>query len=120
MTNEFKEFINLISKNRKSIDRSVRMMTAEQENENILVPATAQTYLSRVVKGYRHIKPLLTLIASFGLLPSNWRAVLVTFGQSLDGLAGSASQLTLVQAPAQTSALAAPAESDEFKAGKDL
>ena len=118
MSNEFKEFINLISKNRKSIDRSVRMMTAEQENENILAPATALTYLSRVVKGYRHIKPLLELVASFKLLPTNWRAVIASFSQSVDELAGSASQLTLVRTPSQS--LAAPAESDEFKAGKDL
>ena len=57
-------------------------------------------------------------MASFKLLPTNWRAVIACFSQSVDELAGSASQLTLVQTPSQS--LAAPAESDEFKAGKDL
>lgn len=101
----------LIVKNRKPIDRSIRTMLAEVEHENLLAPETPGSRVNRVAKQYRNIKPLLTLLGNIPLIPANWRAALLVFTQALDALAFSGTGVT---------SLVAPAESDDFKAGKDL
>lgn len=52
---------------------------------------------------YRSIKPLLTLLGNLPILPSNWRASVLIFTQALDAL--------LAVGPSITAG---------FKAGRDL
>lgn len=110
MTNDLTEIIAVIAKNRKAIDRLVRASLAEIENESPLPLDDAQAAAKRVAKRYRKLKPMLALLASFGVVPDNWRAVIAVFHHNLDDLVKAAPKLTAT----------AVAESDEFKAGKDL
>ena len=74
MSNDPKEIAEvLLAQNRKPIDRNIRTLVAEMEHENTLLPDTLASTLSRVLKRYRQLKPLLTLVASLGLIPANWR-----------------------------------------------
>ncbi len=59
--------------------------------------------LQRVLRLYRSIKPLLTLLGNLPILPSNWRASVLIFTQALDAL--------LAVGPSITAG---------FKAGRDL
>ena len=100
----------LLAKNRRPIDRSLRALSVEMEHENTLLADTPATHLNRVVKNYQRLKPLLTLVASLGLLPGNWRGALMVFTQALDALVLAAPSLTSPPVP----------EGYDFKAGKDL
>jgi len=93
----------MIARNKKSIDRSVRTLMQEMEHENTLLAASPSGVVQRVLKVYRGIKPLLTLLGSLPILPLSWRASLAMFIQALDALA-----------------LAGPEITNGFKAGKDL
>lgn len=115
MSNDPKEIAEvLLAQNRKPIDRNIRTLVAELEHENTLLPDTLASTLSRVLKRYRQLKPLLTLVASLGLIPANWRMALGGFTQALDALALAASS-----SPASPPSPPVP-ETADFKAGKDL
>jgi hypothetical protein len=104
MSNDPKEIAEIfISKNRKPVDRSLRTLMAELEQENTLLPQTASGQFQRLVKVYRNVKPVLTLLSSLALIPTGWRTGLVVLVQTLDSLT-----------------LAAPEVTAQFKAGKDL
>ena len=92
-----------IKANKRAIDRNVRMLVQEMEHDNSLVAETPTSKLQRVLKMYRQIKPLLSLVATLPLIPSTWRAALVMFNQALEALSLSGAEV-----------------SAEFKAGKDL
>ena len=89
----------------KSLDRDIRTLTAEmeQEKEHTLMPETQNGRVARLVKIYNGIKPLLTVLTSLPLIPSSWRAALVLFNSALAAVAAGADDVTA-----------------EFKAGKDL
>jgi hypothetical protein len=93
----------LIAKHKKSVDRSIRNLVQEMEHEKTLLAETPLGAVQRVLKVYRQIKPLLTVISSLPILPLTWRMALNGFTQALDALAG-----------------AAPGVTAAFKAGKDL
>ena len=93
----------LIEKHKKGVNRSIRNLVQEMEHEKPLLADTPLGALQRVLKVYRQIKPLLTVLGSLPILPYNWRGALTIFTQALDALAATA--------PAVTAA---------FKAGKDL
>lgn len=92
-----------IAKSKKNVDRSIRTLMQEMEHENTLVQESPTGRLQRVLKIYRGIKPLLTVLASLPLIPSTWRAAIVMFTQALEALAVSAVDVF-----------------PDFKAGKDL
>ena len=89
----------------KSIDRDIRALTAEmeQEKEHTLMPETQSGRVARLVKIYNGIKPLLTVLTALPLIPSSWRAALSLFNTALAAVAAGAEDVTA-----------------EFKAGKDL
>ena len=93
-----------ISKSKKSVDRSIRMLMQEMEHENTLIQESPMGRLQRVLKIFRGIKPLFAVLASLPLIPATWRAAIAMLVQALDALA--------VVGPDFTNA--------DFKAGKDL
>ena len=92
-----------IKTSKRSVDASLRNLQKEMEQENTLVQETPVGRLQRVLKIFRGIKPLLTVLGSLPLIPSTWRAAIVMFTQALESLA-----------------VVAPEVTAEFKAGKDL
>lgn len=93
-----------IKSSKKTIDRNIRTLMQEMEHENTLLPETPSGKLQRVLKIYRGIKPMLTVISTLPLIPSTWRAAVVMFNQALEAL--SLAGIGEVTA--------------EFKGGKDL
>jgi len=93
----------IIRANKRAIDRSVRTMQTDMEHENTLVAETPVSKLQKVLKIYRSIKPLLAVLSTIPLIPSNWRAAVVIFNQALEALSGAGADITA-----------------QFKAGKDL
>ncbi len=89
----------------KAIDRSISTMTAEleQEQEATLLPATQSARVERLLKIYRGIKPLLTVLTMLPLIPNTWRAALALFNNALEAVAVGVGDV-----------------SADFKAGKDL
>ncbi len=93
----------VINRSKKSVDRSIRTMLAELEHENTLIADPPATRVQKVLKIYRGIKPLLTVVAELPLLPATWRAALHVFLQALDSLAAVGGDISAA-----------------FKAGRDL
>lgn len=93
----------MIEKSKRSTDRTLRALNLEMEQENTLVQDSPNTRLQKVLKIYRGIKPVITVIGALPLIPSTWRAAIVMFTQALDALAAVGGEITA-----------------EFKAGKDL
>lgn len=89
----------------KSIDREIRTLTAEMQQEQTLMPETQSGRIARLLKIYNGIKPLLTVISALPLIPSGWRAALVLFNNALAAVAAGAG---------------ADDVTADFKAGKDL
>jgi hypothetical protein len=92
-----------IKASKRTVDASLRNLQKEMEQENTLVQETPVGRLQRVIKIYRGIKPLLSVISTLPLIPTTWRAAIVMFNQALEALAISAPDVTA-----------------DFKAGKDL
>ena len=88
-----------IAKNRRSVDRNMKALSTAMENEDLTAQQTPNGRVRQVLKIYRNIKPLLTLLGNLAVVPGNWRGSIIIFTQALDGLelAGNA-----------------------FKAGKDI
>ena len=92
-----------IKASKRSVDASLRNLQKEMEQENTLLQETPVGRLQKVIKIYRGIKPLLSVISTLPLIPTTWRAAIVMFNQALEALAISAPDVTA-----------------DFKAGKDL
>jgi gentisate 1,2-dioxygenase len=92
-----------IKTSKRSVDASLRALQKEMEQENTLVQETPVGRLQRVLKIYRGIKPLLSVIGTLPLIPTTWRAAIVMFNQALESLSGVSGDITA-----------------QFKAGKDL
>lgn len=86
-----------------SIDPGLHALLAEMEQEHTLVPETPLAKLQKVVKIFRGIQPLLTVLATLPILPPTWRSAIHMLVQALESLA-----------------IASPQVIAEFKAGKDL
>jgi hypothetical protein len=93
----------VISDNKRGVDRSIRTLMQEMEHENTLVAETPLTKFQKVLKIYRGIKPLFTVLAALPLIPSTWRAAITMLDQALEAMSGVAGEIAL-----------------QFKAGKDL
>ena len=87
MFNIFEATVNVIKKNKTGVDRGLRTLNAELEHEATVVMDTPKSIVQRVVKVYRGVKPLLTVLSTLPILPSTWRGGIVIFIQVLDGLA---------------------------------
>lgn len=87
----------------KSIDRAIRALAAEMEQENMLLPETQSARVARVVKIYTGIKPLLTVLSTLPLIPASWRSALALFNAALAAVAAGGEEIT-----------------PDFKAGRDL
>ena len=101
--NPFEASKEMIAKSKRSTDRTLRALQQDMEQENTLVQDTPNTRLQKVLKIYRGIKPVITVIGALPLIPSTWRAAIVMFTQALDALAAVGGDITA-----------------QFKAGKDL
>ena len=101
MTTSIEATVNAIKQNQTQVNRSLRALNAELEQENMLMADTPKGRVQRVLKVFRGIKPLLTVVSALPILPSTWRSGIVVFIQALDSLA--AIDVTVA-----------------FKAGKDL
>ena len=88
---------------KRSVDASLRDLHKEMEQENTLVQETPAGRLQRVLKLYRGIKPVLTVIGTLQLLPTTWRSAIVMFNQALEALSLVGVDVTAM-----------------FKAGKDV
>jgi hypothetical protein len=102
-TNAKDSIETIIAANKQSIDRSVLALMQELKHENMLLAESPTGTLQRVLKIFRGIKPLLTVLSHLPGLPSTWRAALVMLIQALDSLT-----------------LAGPDLTASFKAGRDL
>jgi hypothetical protein len=87
----------------KSIDRDIRTLSAEMEQENTLVAETQQGRVARVVKIYNGIQPLLSVLSTLAFIPTTWRAALTVFNTALAALSAGAEEVN-----------------PDFKAGRDL
>lgn len=101
--NPFEASKEMIAKSKRSTDRTLRALQQDMEQENTLVQDSPNSRLQKVLKIYRGIKPVITVIGALPLIPSTWRAAIVMFTQALDALAAVGGEITA-----------------EFKAGKDL
>jgi len=93
----------LIEKHKRSTDRTLRALNVDMEQENTLVQDTPNTRLQKVLKIWRGIKPVFTVLSSLPLIPSTWRAGIVMFMQALESLSQFGGDIVA-----------------QFKAGKDL
>ncbi|HYK04916.1 MAG TPA: hypothetical protein VE974_24395 [Thermoanaerobaculia bacterium] len=75
-----------ISRNKRTIDRSISIAMRELERENALLQESACGRVQRVLKIYRGLKPLFTVLISLPLFPSPWRAALFTFSRALEAV----------------------------------
>lgn len=92
-----------IRSSKRSVDASLRNLQKEMEQENTLVQETPVARFQRVLKIYRGIKPLLSVLGALPIIPHTWRAAIVMFNQALEALSSVAGDITA-----------------QFKAGKDL
>ena len=93
----------LIAKSKRSTDRTLRALSLDMEQENTLVQETPNGRLQKVLKIWRGIKPVFSVVSSLPILPSTWRGMIVVFTQALDALSAVGGDITA-----------------EFKAGKDV
>lgn len=93
----------VINAKRKNVDRSVRALMKKLEHDNTLMAETPAARFEKVLKIYRSLKPLLSLLVSLPLIPSTWRSALLLFVEALEALSGVRGQITA-----------------QFKAGRDL
>lgn len=101
--NPFESSKTMIEKSKRSTDRTLRALQQEMEQENTLVQDTPNGRLQKVLKIWRGIKPVFTVIGSLPLIPSTWRGMIIVFTQALDALSAVGGDITA-----------------QFKAGKDL
>ncbi|HEX8155065.1 MAG TPA: hypothetical protein VF698_18175 [Thermoanaerobaculia bacterium] len=94
---------SMIEKSKRSTDRTLRALNVDMEQENTLVQDTPNGRLQKVLKIWRGIKPVFTVLSSLPLIPSTWRAAIVMFTQALESLSAVGGDITA-----------------QFKAGKDL
>jgi len=92
-----------IARSKRSVDRNVRALMQEMEHENTLIQDSPNARVQRVLKIFRGIKPIFTVVVSLPLIPATWRAAITMLVQALDAL-------TLV----------GPDFSASFKAGRDI
>jgi hypothetical protein len=93
----------MIAKSKRSTDRTLRALNLDMEQENTLLQDTPNGRLQKVLKIWRGIKPVFSVLSSLPLIPSTWRAGIVMFTQALDALTAVGGDITA-----------------EFKAGKDI
>ena len=91
----------MIRENKRAIERALRTLQTDMAHENTLVAETPVGKLQKVLKLYRGLKPLLTMLGTLPIIPPMWRGPIVIFVQALD-------------------ALSAPEVTAQFKAGKDI
>jgi hypothetical protein len=94
------------------IDASIRTLTDYARNDRTLLASGSKERLVRTLKVYTAVKPLLRALSFVPLLPTNWRAALVLFLETLDALA--------LTAEGAGDDFPPPEPRIEFKAGKDL
>jgi len=90
-------------KTKKQIDSCVKAAMAALEHENTAIADTPNGRFQRLLKAYASLKPLLSFLASFAVLPQLWRTGLGVLIQMLDSLVAIAPDIII-----------------RFKAGKDL
>lgn len=92
---------SIILKERKVVDKRILALVKELEHENTLLPETPFRILQRVLKIYRGVKPVISVIVKLPFMPTTWSAVIEALMRALD-------------------ALDTPEVVAKFKAGKDL
>lgn len=93
----------MLTRGKRNVDRKVRNLIEEMEFENTLLPLTADNRLQQLLKIYRNVKPLLTIVSNLPFIPANWRGAMAIFTQAVEALAEAVTR-----------------ENAAFKAGKDI
>lgn len=88
---------------KKRINGHVRATIASLDNENVLGADSPNVLLQRALKVFTGIKPLLSFLSAFSILPQVWRTGITVLTQVLDALAAIGPDVTV-----------------QFKAGRDL
>ena len=76
----------IIAKSKRGVDRKVRNLMQEMEQENTLLQETPIGILQKVLKIFRSTKPLFAVLVSLPFIPSTWRGALGMLVQALDAL----------------------------------
>ena len=90
-------------KERRMLGACVRRAHSSMENENTLLPETAISAFQRLLKVYKSLRPLLSFLTSFPLVPQPARSGVGLLVQLLDTVATAGPELVA-----------------RFKAGRDL
>lgn len=101
MSNVFALAESIIRKEKKDVDKRINALMTELAHENTLLPETPFRILQRVLKIYRGVKPVFSVIVRLPFMPTTWSAVIEALMRALD-------------------ALDVPEVIAKFKAGKDL
>jgi hypothetical protein len=94
---------DIIKAHKSTVNRSVRSLVLAMEQENTLIAETPVVKFQKVLKIYRSIKPVLSVLSTLPLIPTTWRGAVLMFIQALDALTNVGGEITA-----------------SFKAGKDL
>lgn len=95
----------MIRKEQKNSDKRAAALLMELGSENMLLPQSPLAVVKRVLKIYRVVKPVLSIIVKLPILPRAWSGILGALMNALDAL-GSPEVIDDISA--------------KFKAGKDL
>jgi hypothetical protein len=87
----------------KVIDRAIAKLAADMHVINAVKTDTLNGRIARLVMIYEGIEPLLTMMTTASLIPTNWRTAVAQFNQALAAVVGGLDEKTA-----------------GFKAGKDL
>ena len=88
---------------KKKIDAGVRSAVKSLEQENTAIAETPNVRFQRLLKIFAMLKPLLSFLVSFPVIPQLWRTGLNVLVQLLESLAVDGGNVVV-----------------QFKAGKDL
>lgn len=95
----------MIRKEQKSGDKRAAALLTELGNENMLLPQSTLGVVKRVLKIYRGVRPVLSVLAQLPIVPPTWTGLVMAFMRALDAL----------DSPEVIGDISA-----KFKAGKDL
>ena len=86
MFEKFKLTESIIVKEKRNVDRSIKSLTADLQQENTLLPDTPMRIVQRVVRIYKGFRPVLVVFTKLPIIPQTWTGVADVFIRALDAL----------------------------------
>ena len=93
----------IIAKSKRGVDRKVRNLMLEMEQENTLLQETPLGILQKVLKIFRATTPLFAVLVNLPFIPMGWRGAISMLVHALDALTEVGPDITA-----------------SFKAGRDI